>query len=454
MATSGLSVVPGAASARPWWGCILAAVAGPALWLYRIVVHLALPVAGPVLWLRDRATGKSRPSLAARLGRGAPRVPPGGLWVQAVSVGEVEIARRVLAEVERLEPEVPVVVTATTATGLGLARRTVGRRHPVHPCPLDLPGPVARFLEAVRPAAVVLVETELWPELLHQAGLRRIPVAVVNGRLSDRSFRRYRAVRPLLGPLLEPVRLVLARSEEDAARFARLGIPGGRIRVTGNVKYDLEPDPEPLPWAERLAGWTRGRPVLVAGSTMEGEEEVVLAALERLGEELRPFPVLAPRHPERFDAVARLLAERGLAPARRSGLHGAPERPGAFLLDTIGELARAYRHAAVAFVGGSLVPTGGHNPLEAATWGVPVLTGPHVHNFREVYAELEAAGAVRVISGPEELTVALAAWLDEPAAARAAGAAGRRVVEANRGAAARAAGAVLELAAAGADGAR
>ncbi len=424
-------------------------MARPALWLYRTAVHLALPVAAPLLWLRDRATGKSRPPLPARLGRGLPAVAPGGLWVQAVSVGEVEIARRVLAELERRAPELGVLLTATTATGLALARRTVGDRHPVHPCPLDLPGPVGRFLDAVRPSAVVLVETELWPELLHQAGRRGIPVAVANGRLSDRSYRRYRRVRALLAPLLEPVTAVLARSAADAARFAGLGIPAARIRVTGNVKYDLEPDPAPLPWAGRLVAWTAGRPVMVAGSTMEGEEETVLAALERLDADTRPFLVLAPRHPERFEAVARLLRGRRVALARRTDLGAAPERPDVLLLDTIGELARAYRLAAVAFVGGSLVPTGGHNPLEAAAWGVPVLTGPHVHNFREVYAELLAAGAVRVVSGAEELAAALAAWLDEPRAARAAGEAGRRVVEANRGAAGRTAEAVLRLARSG-----
>ncbi len=423
-------------------------MAGPALWLYRVLVHLALPLAAPVLWLKDRASGKSRPPLAARLGRDLPSVAPGGLLVHAVSVGEVEVARRLVRELRGRAPGLPLTVTITTATGLALARRTLAGLATVHPSPLDLPGAVRRVLAAVRPRAVVLVETELWPELLHQCARGGIPVAVVNGRLSDRSYRGYRRFRALVRPLLAPIDLVLARTEADAARFVALGVPVERVRAAGNLKYDIEPSAEPLPWRETVEKWAGSRPVLVAGSTMEGEETLLLEAVERLpGSWSRLFLVLAPRHPERFDVVAELLDARGVALVRRSALPDAPgPAPDVLLLDTIGELGRAYAGARAAFLGGSLVPTGGHNPLEPAAWGVPVLTGPHVHNFRKVYAELAAVGGSLEVVDAAAMALALDGWLADPAAAAAAGRAAQAVVERSRGAAARAAAAILRLA--------
>ena len=423
-------------------------MAGGPLWLYRILVAGLLPVAIPVLKISDRLAGKRRPAFRDRLACDLPDLPRGGLWLHGVSVGEVEIARRLVREISSLAPATPMTVTATTATGLDLARRGLPDEVPVVPCPLDLPGALGRFFDAARPRALVVVETELWPEMLHQAGSRAVPVAVVNGRLSDASFRRYRRVRPLLGPLLDPLSLVLARSAADAERFAALGVDAGSIRVAGNIKYDLEPDPEPLPWAAEVKGAAGGRPVIAAGSTMDGEEEVVLELAARCAAADRPiFLILAPRHPERFELVAKLVRERGFVLGRRSS--DASPRPGSdvFLLDTMGELARAYRSADLAFIGGSLAPTGGHNPLEPAVWGVPVLSGPHVHNFTEVYDEMTAAGAAVIVEDVDALTKAVAHWLDNPRAAGVAGAAGRAVVEANRGATARTAAALLELAA-------
>jgi 3-deoxy-D-manno-octulosonic-acid transferase len=294
---------------------------------------------------------------------------------------------------------------------------------------------------------VVLVETELWPEMLHQAGRRGIPVAVVNARLSESSFAGYRWVAAPLRSLLAPLTLVLARTDTDGERFAGLGVPTERISVSGNVKYDLEPDDRPLEWAEAVRVAAGGRPIVVAGSTMEGEEVQVLDAVAEIdAESAPPFLILAPRHPERFDAVARLLSERGIVFSRRNGDEAIPPGADVFLLDTIGELSRTYRLAQVAFIGGSLAPTGGHNPLEAAVWGVPVLSGPHVHNFREVYDEMTAAGGARLVADVTELRVAAAVWLDDEKLARAAGGAGREVVERNRGATSRTVTALLALA--------
>jgi 3-deoxy-D-manno-octulosonic-acid transferase len=425
--------------------CILCPMTSAALWLYRGLLRGGLVAAAPALWVRDRATGKARPTLRERLGRGLPAVEPGGLWIQAVSVGEVEVARRLVTELQSRAPGLPLLVTTTTATGLGLARQTLGRSIPVHACPLDLGRSVRRVLAHSKPRALVLVETELWPEMMHQAAQLVIPTAVVNGRLSERSFARYRMVRHLLRPLLEPVAVVLARAETDAERFAGLGIAPERIRVSGNIKYDLVADETPLEWSEYLTSWADGRPVVVAGSTMDGEEAVILDAVDRLGGWRELFLILAPRHPERFDTVARLLTERGIAFARRSAPTAGPARADLLLLDTIGELARSFRFAHAAFIGGSLVPTGGHNPLEAAVWGIPVLSGPHLFNFREVFEEMTMAGGARVVADAGELAAALATWLAEPAAAAARGAAGLAVVDKNRGATERTAASLLEL---------
>ncbi len=408
---------------------------------------MLLPLVVPWLKLRQRVTGKQRPRFRSRLGRRLPELDPGGLWIQAVSVGEVELARRLLAELDRQAPQLPAFVTATTATGLALAVRTVGDRRPVFPCPLDLPGPVRRVFDASRPRLLVLVETELWPEMLHQAAVRSLPVAVVNARLSERSFAAYRRVRGPLRSLLAPIARVVARTEADAGRFAGLGIAAARIEVCGNIKYDLEPDRRPLPWSGRVREVAGERPIVVAGSTMDGEEAVVLDALDGVAaSDGPPFLVLAPRHPERFDAVARLLAERGIAFGRRSRRDQVPAGADAFLLDTIGELSRAYSLARLAVVGGSLVPTGGHNPLEPAAWGVPVLSGPHVHNFSEVYDEMTAAGGARLVADAAELRLAASRWLENPPAARAAGESGRAVVERNRGATERTVHSLLRLA--------
>jgi 3-deoxy-D-manno-octulosonic-acid transferase len=421
-------------------------MASASLWLYRALMFGALPVAVPLIWFRDRLTGKQRPRFRDRLARDLPPLDPGGIWIQAVSVGEVEVARRLLRELEERRPELPALLTATTATGLALARRTVADRVPVVPCPLDRPAPVARIFEAARPRLLVLVETELWPEMLHQAGRRVIPAMVVNGRLSEGSFKRYRRVRGLLRRVLEPLTRVLVRDSADERRFAALGVAAEKIGVVGNVKYDLEPDHSSLDWEDALRRLAANRPVLVAGSTMDGEEVLVLDALDRLGGDgPRPLLVLAPRHPERFDVVAQLLRQRGVATARRSDIDTAPDAVEVLLLDTIGELGRAYRLGKAAFIGGSLVATGGHNPLESAVWGVPVLTGPHVFNFREVYDEMVVAGGARIVRDAGELAGALGEWICDPEAASRVGAAGRKVVEANRGAVSRTVDVMLEL---------
>ena len=410
------------------------------LWIYRVLMTVLVPIAIPVLALKDRAAGKKRPPWSERFARRLPDIEAGGLWIHAVSVGEVEVARRLITELDRERVAGPIVVTSTTATGLALARKNLGDRVTILPTPLDLPGPVGRVFDAIGPRALVLVETELWPEMLHQAGRRGVPVVVVNARLSDASFRRYRRIRGGLQPLLRPLSLVMTRDQTDAQRFMDLGIEEDRVTVGGNVKYDLELDQRPLEWGEEIATCADGCAVIVAGSTLEGEEQLILDAVDTLTgpDGRRPLLILAPRHPERFEAVAHLVSERGLTLVRRSRLSdGVGAGIDIFLLDTIGELARSFQYGAVAFIGGSLVPSGGHNPLEPAVWGVPVLSGPWISNFEEVYREMVAAGGVRLVADSLELGAALDQWLSAPETARQAGEAGRRAVEENRGATAR-----------------
>lgn len=417
------------------WGTLLR-MASAALWLYRTAMFTALPLVAPFLLMADRRRGKQRPALALRLGRRLPPLPPGGIWVQAVSVGEVAVARSLLAELRRRFPEVPLVLSATTATGLKLA---TGQQQAdvVLPFPIDLPGPVRRALDAALPRLVVLVETELWPELLAACASRGIPVAVVNARVSDSSFRGYRMIRYLMAGLLEPISLALAQETTDADRLRHLGVPPERIKVIGNIKFDQGAPKKSPQVVTQLATLAAGRPVLVAGSTMEGEERQVLDALLRMSPERRPFLLLAPRHPERVPDVLTLAAAKGLSAIRRTLLPEAPAGTAVVVLDTVGELAALYELASVAFIGGSLVGTGGHNPIEPARFGVPVLTGPHVRNFSAVYGHFLKGGAARLVHNERELADAVAEWLGDSEAARRAGEAGRALLEANAGATAR-----------------
>lgn len=385
---------------------------GFSLLLYRLAVHAALPLAAPFLWVADRRSGKQRPPLKLRLALGLPPAPRGGVLVHAVSVGEVTVARALLSELRERRPQLPLLLTATTATGLRLASGAQVA-DAVLPFPLDLPAPTRRFLEATQPRLVVLVETELWPEMLAACGENGIPVVLANARVSDRSFPRYRLLAPLLRPLLTPLTLALAQTENDAARLVALGLPREKVQVTGNIKFDVTPiKPLPPDLKQRLSQLARSRPTLVAGSTMPGEEKQVLQAW--VGLNPRPFLILAPRHPERAQEVLELCQQLGVAAVRRTLLPAEDAGVDVVVLDTVGELAALYELATVAFIGGSLVPTGGHNPIEPARFAVPVVSGPHVRNFAAVYRELELAGAVKLVPNARELEATLTALFAHP----------------------------------------
>ncbi|HEY4231628.1 MAG TPA: glycosyltransferase N-terminal domain-containing protein [Thermoanaerobaculia bacterium] len=416
--------------------------------LYRALAALALAAYAPFAILRSLTGGRRLGDLRGRLGRRPyPRLD-GGIWIHAVSVGEIGVAGNLLRALRRRlpDPACPIGISVTTAAGRELAVRTLSAEAAVFAFPFELAGAVERALGETRPSLVVLIETEIWPLFLERAAARSIRVALVNGRISSRSFARYRRIRGFLSRSLSRIALFAMQSREDADRIEAIGAPPERVRDLGNLKYDL-PEAPVFPDAERLRRAASGRAVLVAGSTGEGEEELVLDAWAGLAP--RPLLVLAPRRPERFDSVARLCASRRLSALRRSTsdsrLPTTDSPVDVYLLDSIGELASAYRGAAVAFVGGSLVATGGQNPIEAWAAGVPAIAGPHMENFREIAARGESLGILERARDSADLARRLAAALCSPDATSRRGAEAARFVAENRGAAERAADALLAL---------
>lgn len=361
------------------------------------------------------------------------------IWVHAVSVGEVQVASVLIRALRRHHPGLGVVLTTTTPTGATTAARLLGSAVLHRYLPLDLPGAMTRFLERVRPRYAVLIETELWPNLLHCCKRRGIPVVLANARLSPRSYARYRGVPGLSAEMLANIRVIAAQSGRDAERFIALGATPGHVIVAGNLKFDAEL-PEGLLEAARdlRAQMAPGRPVWIAASTHEGEEARVLRAFESVRDiDPRALLLLAPRHPERCDAVHALCRARGFKVTRRGAGMGLPVAGEVFLIDTLGELPLFYACSDVAFVGGSLVTVGGHNPLEPAAVGVPVLTGPCFFNFAPIFEALLAAGAAWRVEDPSELGSRVIDLLGDPLKREMAGAAGRTVVAAHRGAAGR-----------------
>ncbi len=416
---------------------------------------LTVLTAGAPWWLwRMATTQKYRQGLGERLGRVPQRLRSTDgkpvIWLHAVSVGEVLAVSRLVQEIEAAFPGYRLCISTTTRTGQELARTRLGAAR-VFYCPLDLPWAVRAYLNALRPRMLILAETEFWPNLLNGCFRREIPVAVVNARISDRSWPRYQMLRSLWRPILGRLRRVLAQSTTDAERLIELGCEPAFVSVSGNLKFDVRAAQE-AEATSILKTMGSGMRILVAGSTLEGEEAALLEAWPRvLAADPNLIMVLAPRHPERFAAVAALLAGSGASWVRRSEWKGKPVsaipalRSGQIvLLDTIGELASVYSLAAVAFVGGSLVPSGGHNPLEPAQFGVPILMGPHYANFRAITDDLRTHNAIR-IAPREELAEVLVELLTNRKDADAMGARARHVFEQQAGATARSIDALREV---------
>jgi 3-deoxy-D-manno-octulosonic-acid transferase len=403
--------------------------------VYTALLAAGFVLAFPFYFWKGRATGKYQASFRERMGalpsslqRGASR----SIWVHAVSVGEVLTARVLVDGLKRRFPGWSVFLSTTTVTGHDVARRSAPAADGLFYAPFDFPWPVRTALRRLDPALLVLVETEIWPNLIHEAQRHGTRVAIVNGRLSPRSFPRYRRLRVLLRRVLGEVDLFLMQGEPHAERARLLGAPPARVQVTGNLKFDALPEPGSAP---ALLALLRGEgPLWVAGSTAPGEEAVVLEAFRALRAQVPALRLLlAPRHAERFAEVTELARGTGFETVRRTELEDG-WRGDVVVLDTLGELARVYALGTVVFVGGSLVPAGGHNVLEAAAAGKPVIVGPHMENFQEIADQFLAADALIQVGDAAALAPAVWHLLEHPAEAAALAARARGLLGESRGA--------------------
>jgi 3-deoxy-D-manno-octulosonic-acid transferase len=412
-------------------------------YLYSALVYLFRPAAfAAVLWrgLRDRGywTG-----LSERFGFGPRRVGSPAIWVHAVSLGEVTAAATLIRALRVRYPQMPVVLTTATPTGRARACALFGVTVDVRFLPYDTPGSMRRFIDRVGPCLAIIMETELWPNLFNECRRRGIPTILASARISPKSVARYRRFGGLFRDVFADNTLVAAQSTEDAERFIAIGADPARTRVVGNVKFDVGVDAAIVERGLELRSrYWDARPVWIAGSTHAGEEELVLTAHAGLQADVAgALLLLVPRHPQRFQSVADLVSRRGFRFERRSSGNAVRPDSQVLLVDTVGELAALYASVDVAFVGGSLVPVGGHNLLEPAALGVPIITGPYQSSGKEIAQLLLQQGAALQVADAPQLTDVLRQLFADPARRQRVGASGRQVVAVNRGSVAR----LLEL---------
>lgn len=408
--------------------------------LYSALLCLFLVVTSPYWLLQMLRHGKYRAGLRQRFGAVPLHLKAASgrqtIWLHAVSVGEVVAAGGVVEELRQRFPSHRVLISTTTSTGQKLAARRFGEES-VFYFPLDFRFAIRPYLEALRPDLVIVAETEFWPNFLRLARQSGARIAVINSRISDRSFPGYKRLRFWIPKVLTNIDLFLAQSEEDRRRLVEIGAPEARVAVAGNLKFDVAPPQPPAIVSSLRAGLQQTGPVLVCGSTLEDEEGSLLSAFRNiLANHPQAVMILAPRHPERFAEVAALVESLDFRLIRRSLWGGEPLAGTVFLLDSIGELAALYSLATVAFVGGSLVPRGGHNILEPALYGVPIVTGNHYENFREIVTYFLSRDAVRVV-GVAELPLVLMELVDNQAEREKLGSNALAALESQRGATAR-----------------
>ena len=411
--------------------------------LYSFLTAVVFVVASPYFLYQALRHNKYVGSIAQRLGYLPVSFNLDGdesIWVHAVSVGEVLSARPLISELRACYPKLRLFLSTTTLTGQQLARRSVPDVDAVFYFPFDWTITARRTLNVVKPRLFVMTETEIWPNLLRECRRRGVRTLMVNGRISYRSFPRYRLIRPFMKRVLADIDRFCVQGEETSRRLIELDADPARIIVTGSLKFDsLESSPTPGRGRERVLRFFRvppTRPVIIAGSTLKGEEEPVIRAFNRVrASGVNALLVIAARHPERFDEVERLCRHEGLTVVRRTELAiDADPRADAVVLDTIGELAQLYQIATVVFVGGSLVPAGGHNILEPALYGKPVVFGPHMQNFGDIAETFLSNGAAIQIRTAGELQETMLSLIGDPVRRERVGAAARALVESNRGA--------------------
>jgi len=369
-------------------------------WLYSLLLYVLTPLILLRLWWRGRKAPAYRKRIAERFGFFDAPVSAGGIWVHAVSVGETIAAAPMIRALLARYPQRTITVTTMTPTGSERVRvlfaDAIASGCVFHVyAPYDMPSAIGRFLRRVKPALLIVVETELWPNTIHGCATRGIPVLVANARLSEKSARGYARLGGITQSMLRDIAIVAAQNAQDGERFVALGLPRERLQVTGSVKFDLTIDAALQARAQQLRDVIGARPVWIAASTHAGEDEILLAAqrdvLKRNPDALL---ILVPRHPERFNTVANLIAAAGLSMQRRSDGAAVQADTQVLLGDTMGELLMLFGAADVAFVGGSLIERGGHNTLEPAAWGLPIITGASDFNFREISELLQVAGAL------------------------------------------------------------
>jgi 3-deoxy-D-manno-octulosonic-acid transferase len=408
--------------------------------LYILAVYLVAPLVSLLMLWRGIWDHSYWSNFGERFGYGE-KLEPSGIWVHAVSVGEVQASAALVTTLRERYPMVPIVVTTLTPTGAARARALFKDLVHVRYIPFDLPGSVRRFFNRVQPRLAVIFETELWPNLYYECNRRRIPLVLASARISQRSVNRYMRLGSLFRATLSRGVVVAAQGEGDADRFKLLGADPELTHVTGNIKFDFAVPNDIHERGQKLREfYAPSRPVWIAGSTHGGEEEMVLEAHQLVrGRHPRALLVLVPRHPPRFDEVANLLQRAGIRFVRRSQRLGekagtAAAAADVLLVDTLGELLDFYAAGDVAFVGGSLVPIGGHNLLEPAALGLPVLTGPHTQNSADIANMLIQRGAAAVVNDAEQLGEAVSTLLSDANERERMGALGRDSVDSNRGA--------------------
>ncbi len=406
-------------------------------WCYSVLFYLALPMILLRLLRRARLAPAYRQRIIERFGWFAAPAQTGGIWVHAVSVGETIAAAPLIRELQRRFPDLPIAVTTMTPTGSERVRALFGDSVFHVYAPYDMPDAIGRFLRRVKPRLAIIMETELWPNTVHACARRGIPVLLANARLSARSARGYAKVRRLSAAMLRELTCVIAQNGEDGERFVGLGLPRERLEVSGSIKFDIELDAALVARAQNLrASWQLDdRCIWIGASTHAGEDEILLRAHRRLrATHADALLVLVPRHPERFDAVAALIEREGFVYCRRSADTLVSADAAVLLGDSMGELLCLYGCADIAVVGGSFVERGGHNTLEPAAWGLPIVTGPSAFNFREIAGLLAKVGASTVVHNADELARELIRLADNPTLREQRGNAARQVVASNRGA--------------------
>lgn len=401
--------------------------------IYSQLIRLILPFILLRLWWHGRRAPELRRNWQQRLGF-APRTSGTVVWVHAVSVGETIAAAPMVRRLLARNPGITILMTAMTDTGLAQARKMFGDQVQYAYAPYDTPGAIRRFLDRTTPRILVIMETEIWPNMIRQCQARRVPVFLINARLSERSACGYERVRGLAAPIMRSISWVAAQAEKDADRFRRIGVAPERVAVTGSVKFDVDIPDDVRAEAKALRQALAERPVWIAGSTHGREDGQLLAAH---GKVLVDHPdallILVPRHPDRFELVAEEVLGEGLSLARRSRKDD-PAGAQVYLGDTMGELMMLYGASDLAFVGGSLIERGGHNPLEPAGWGIPVFSGPHTFNFETIYQSLLNDRGVKLVTGADDLAAHVSSLFHDSQQRQAIGQRALEVVNRNRGA--------------------